>query len=247
MQAASRRALWQFGAVLAGLYLLFSAAVCLRSAWRPEPQRAAEAYLRALQARDATGVYMLSDLLGARLAGLTAGGGLEGDAAKHLQAKDFARWKAEFERGADSQESLRREVDLVRPGAELTPVEPEDYQAEVPDPEGTSLESYRDSAGELYHRYWRLAYPSAAGAPEVGKLENVQTGKGRRLKAVTLRLEVRRRPELGGVRAFVLALDALDPVAWLAPARHLFSPPEPSAVWMVRLCFAVDKTSLETF
>jgi hypothetical protein len=247
MQAASRRALWQLGALLAGLYLLFSAAVCLRTAWRPEPGRAAEEYLRALQARDATGIYMLSDLLGARLAGMTAGGGLEGDTAKHLQAKDFARWKAEFDRGADSQESLRREVDLVRPAGQLAPDAPEDYQAEVPDAEGTSLESYRDSAGETYHRYWRLSYRSAAEAPAVGQLENVRTGRDRRLKAVTLRLEVSRRPELGGFRTFVLALDALDQVAFLAPARHLFSPPDPSAVWMVRLSFAVDKTRLETF
>ncbi len=247
MQAASRRALVQLAILLAGLYALFATAVCLRAAWRPPPGAAAEAYLRALQARDATAIYMLSDLLGPRLAGLAAGGGLEGDAVRHLQAKDFARWKAEFDRGAGGEDSMRRELALLRPAARLAPVEVEDYQAEVQDPEGESLERYLDERGERYHRYFRLSYPAAEGAPEVGLLENVRTGKTRRLRAVTLRVEVSRRPELGGLRAFVLGLDFLDRVAFLAPFHRLLTPAPAAEVWMARVSFSVDKTCLETF
>jgi hypothetical protein len=243
-----RRALaWLAGLAFAA-YALLATAVCLRQAYRPAPEAAAMAFLGALQARDTASIYLYAEALGAQLDGLAKKSGMSADGRRHLQAKDYARWKAEFERGQGALEGLmRREANLVRSEASVEPASPARYRAVVQDGEGESLESYRDVPGEVYHRYARLSYAAPQAAPPVAALDNVQTGKQRKLREVVLRLEVRPRPALGWLRALSMQLDALDGWAQLVPFRGWFKPVEPAEAWAVRLCLAVDKTSLVTF
>ncbi len=233
--------------VVACIYLGIGALVCLRSVWFVPPRMAADAYLRAIMDRDATGTYLYSDMLGPNLAGMMAKSNMSAEARKHLWAKDFVRWKAEFEKGSKANDSLKRERRLLHGQVMLTQANGDDYKAEVVRGEEIDLESYKDVAGRFYHHYYRLDYPTRGVAPFVGILDNIRTGRKRRIRSVVIRVEVARRPDVGAPRSWLLAWDWLDTIAPAFPVRHLFSPTGPEEVWMVKVCFAVDKLTLETF
>ncbi|MBN2495803.1 MAG: hypothetical protein JXR96_14530 [Deltaproteobacteria bacterium] len=234
--------------ILLVAYLLFGAAVTLRSMWRPPPSEAARAYLTSVARRDLPGIYLYSDMLGAKLAGMMADSGLSEAQRKHMWAKDYARWKREFERGTRSMDSIRRERQLLRPDASIVPVEVEHYKATLRGRDGEeSLASYRDVPGQTHHVYFKIEYASADKAPPVGILNHVQGGKDSRIRSVVVRVEVRLRPEVKGLRALLLEQGWMDRIAFLVPFRDLLGHDRPASIWMAGVSFDVDRMTLETF
>lgn len=229
------------------VYLLAGLPVCLRTMWWAPPQEAAQAYLKAIVERDATGIYLYSDMLGPHLAGMMAKSNMADDGRRHMWAKDFARWKGEFEKGGEAQDSLKRERRLLHGQVEITPVDGREFKAEITRDKVSQLESYTDTPGETHHFYFKLTYPSAEVAPPVGILDNLNTGKQRRIRSVVIRVEVGRRPDIEPPATWMLELDWLDAIAPAFPLRHLFGPANPEEVWMGQVSFAVDKLSLDTF
>jgi hypothetical protein len=228
-------------------YLILGALVVLRSQSYCDPDTAAQVYLEALRSRRLDAIYLYSELLGARLAGLTEGSDLGEEQRQQLWAKDFTRFTLEFNRGAGSMDSLRRERLLLSSKAAVAPAAVKDYRAEVKSGQELNLVSYRDVEGEGYHRYYRISYPSPDQAPPVGLLDNVQTGRDRLIRSVIIRVQVLRRPEVGWLKAQAMRWGRLDQVASWYPFLSLLPPAEPSRIWMVGVSFTVDKTTLETF
>jgi len=243
----STRTRWLIaGIILASLYLLLATVVIWRHCLWAQPQAAANAYLRALQQRDATGIYLYSHLLGPRLAGMMAGSNLDEEQRRRLWAKDFVRWQAEFSKGNLASDPVRRERRLVAPGTRIEAVFPQEYRAEVNLDGDLYLASFHDVPGRSYHYYFRLSYPSPQVAPPVGVLQNVRTDRQRRIKSVVVHLEVQRRPEVRGPQAWLLECDWLRRLEVLVPA-WLFAENDPARVWAVKMSFNVDKLTLETF
>jgi hypothetical protein len=233
--------------LLALVYLLPGALVCLRAAWWAAPRDAADAYLASIVNRDTTGIYLYSDLLGPHLSGLMAKSQLSEDARRHMWAKDFTRWQDEFQKGGQAQDSLKRERRLLHGQVRLEPVAGKGFKAEIFHGQESDLVAYRDEPGRTHHLYYRLTYPSAAVAPKVAILDNVRSAPERRIQSVVVRIEVALRPEIGPPRSWLLAWDWLDEIAPAYPFRRLFGPAEPQEVWMAGVRFAADKLSLETF
>ena len=234
------------GLVLLGIYLLAGTAVTLRRAFLASPQKAAGQYLQALRDRDAAGIYLYSDMLGPHLGDMMGKSGLTEEQRKNLWAKDFARWKMEFERGSKAEDALRRERDLLRPSVQIVPTEVADYKSEEHDGLDLNLATYHDVPGVIHHQYFQLIFKSASEAPTVSVLGNVKTGHQRRIKSVVVRVEVTRRRDVGLFRSSLLKWDWMEEAGFLFP-RVLGPPDDPSELWMTRLSFDVDKLTLETF
>ncbi len=234
------------GLVLLGIYLLAGTAVTLRRAFLIPPQSAASKYLEALRGRDAAAIYLYSDMLGPHLAGMMDKSDLTEEQRKHLWAKDFARWKMEYDRGAEAEDALRRERALLTPSVRILPAEVDDYKAEVHDGIDLNLVSYNDVPGMIHHRYFRLSFDEDSKAPQVSVLGNVQSGSQRRIKSVVVRVEVRRRPDVGWFRSVLAEWDWLEEIGFLFP-RIIGPPADPSKLWMASLSFDVDKLTLETY
>jgi hypothetical protein len=234
------------GLVLLGLYLLAGAAINLRWSYLASPQDAALDYLEALRDRNAPGIYLYSDMLGPHLADMMEKSDLTQEQRKNLWAKDFARWKMEYDRGSDAEDALRRERQLMLPAVQIVSTEVADYKAEEHDGVDLNLATYHDVPGIVHHRYFQLIFKSASEAPPVSILGNVQTGRQRRIKSVVVRVEVRRRPDVGWLRSMLVEWDWMEEAGILFP-RVLGPPDDPSELWMTRLSFDVDKLTLETF
>jgi hypothetical protein len=234
------------GLVLLGLYLLAGFAITLRRTYLASPQEAALNYLTALRDRDAPGIYLYSDMLGPHLADMMDKSDLTQEQRKNLWAKDFARWKMEYDRGSAAEDALRRERKLLLPSVQIVSTEVSDYKAEEHDGVELNLATYHDVPGVVYHRYFQLIFPSAAQAPPVSLLGNVQTGRQRRIKSVVVRVEVRRRLDVGWFRSTLVEWDWMEEAGFLFP-RIADPPDDPSELWMTRLSFNVDKLTLETF
>ncbi len=236
--------------VLLGLlvpYLLLGGLVCLRHIWWAPPRQAAAAYLEALARRDTAGIYLYSSLLGPHLAGMMAKSDMPADARKHMWAKDYARWKKEFDKGGGARDLLQRERRLVHGQVAVAPLELEEFKAEVQHGETSDLVSYNDVAGEVHHFYYRLEYPSPGTAPPVGILDNLRSGRRRRIRSVAIRVEVSRRPDLEAPRTWLLGWSWLDDLAPAFPFRHWLPAAEPEEAWMAEISFNTDKTTLEAF
>jgi hypothetical protein len=234
------------GLTLAGIYLLAGTALTLRRSFLASPREAAFRYLKALRDRDASGIYLYSDMLGPHLADMMEKSDLTEEQRKNLWAKDFARWKMEYERGSEAQDALRRERELIRPSVQIAPTEVADYKAEVHDGADLNLASYQEVPGLIHHRYFQLIFNPASEAPPVSVLGNVQTGGQRRIKSVVVRVEVRRRPDVGWFRSALVGWDWMEKAGFLFP-EILDPPDDPSELWMTSLSFDVDKLTLETF
>jgi hypothetical protein len=234
------------GLVLLGIYLLAGTAITLRRAYLASPRDAAVSYLKALRDRDAPGIYLYSDMLGPHLADMMEKSELTQEQRKNLWAKDFARWKMEYDRGSEAKDALRRERQLLVPSVQIVSTEVADYKAEEHDGVDMNLATYHDIPGVVHHRYFQLIFKSADEAPPVSILGNVQTGRQRRIKSVVMRVEVRRRPDVGWLRSVLVEWDWLEEVGFLFP-RLLDSPNDPSDLWMTSLSFDVDKLTLETY
>ena len=234
------------GLVLLGLYLLAGAAINLRWSYLASPQDAALKYLKALRDRDAPGIYLYSDMLGPHLADMMEKSDLTQEQRKNLWAKDFARWKMEYDRGSDAEDALRRERQLMLPAVQIVSTEVADYKAEEHDGVDLNLATYHDVPGVVHHRYFQLIFPSASQAPPVSILGNVQTGPQRMIKSVVVRVEVRRRPDVGWLRSTLVEWDWVEEAGFLFP-RIINPPDDPSELWMTSLSFNVDKLTLETF
>jgi hypothetical protein len=104
-------------------YLALGTLVVLRSSHWADPCRAARDFLDALRKRDAVGIYLYADMLGPRLSGMMEKSNLSSDEKKNLWAKDFGRWREEFEKGSKSMDSLRLERALL-PGCIPTTIGP---------------------------------------------------------------------------------------------------------------------------
>lgn len=234
------------GLVLLGIYLLAGTAVTLRRAFLIPPQAAALDYLEALRDRDAAAIYLYSDMLGPHLAGMMDKSDLTTEQRKHLWAKDFARWKMEFDRGSEAEDALRRERTLLPPSVQIVSTEVDDYKAEVHDGVDLNLASYNDVPGLIHHRYFQLIFKPDSEAPPVSALGNIQTGHQRRIKSVVVRVEVHRRPDAGWFRSALVEWDWLDEIGFLFP-RVTGPPEDPSKLWMAGLSFDVDKLTLETY
>lgn len=234
------------GLVLLGIYLLAGTAVTLRRAFLASPQVAAGQYLQALRDRDAAGIYLYSDMLGPHLADMMGKSGLTEEQRKNLWAKDFARWKMEYQTGSEAEDALRRERTLIRPSVQIAATEVADYKAELRDGSDLNLATYNQVPGTIHHQYFQLIYKSASEAPPVSVLDNIQTGRQRRIKSVVVRVEVRRRPDVGWFRSALVEWDWMEEVGFLFP-RVAGPPDDPSELWMTRLSFDVDKLTLETF
>ena len=241
-----RKRLLILGLVLLGLYLLAGAAMNLRWSYLASPQDAALDYLEALRDRNAPGIYLYSDMLGPHLADMMEKSDLTQEQRKNLWAKDFARWKMEYDRGSDAEDALRRERRLMLPAVQIVSTEVADYKAEEHDGVDMNLATYHDVPGIVHHRYFQLIFKSASEAPPVSILGNVQTGRQRRIKSVVVRVEVRRRPDVGWLRSMLVEWDWMEAAGFLFP-RVLGPPDDPSELWMTRLSFDVDKLTLETF
>ncbi len=241
------KSIFKIVAWVIAIYLLLSVPVCLRTMWWAPPEQAAQAYINAIKQRDPTGIYLYSDMLGPHLAGMMAKSNMDDDSRRHMWAKDFARWKSEFEKGGAAQDSTKRERRLLHGQVLVERVDGKDFKAEVKNGEVTELVSYNDTPGETRHFFYRLTYPSAEVAPPVAILDNVRTGKQRRIRSVVIRVEVRRRPDVEPPATWFLGWDWLDAVAPVFPHRVLFGPAPAEQVWMAQISFAVDKLSLDTF
>ncbi len=101
--------------------------------------------------------------------------------------------------------------------------------------------------GHSYHRYFKLEYPDAASAPTVRLLDNVRSGSDRKMHSLVVRLEVQRRPEIGGPKAWLLGWDWLDKLAWLVPTGLIAPRGDPASIWCVEISFEVDKLTLVTW
>jgi len=234
------------GLVILGLYLLVGAAVTLRRSYLASPQEAALNYLKALRDRDAPTIYLYSDMLGPHLADMMEKSELTQEQRKNLWAKDFARWKMEFDRGSEAEDALRRERQLMTPEVQIVSTEVADYKAEEHDGAELNLATYNDVPGIVRHRYFQLIFPADSQAPPVSILGNVTTGRQRRIKSVVVRVEVRRRPDVGWLRSTLVEWDWMEAAGFLFP-RIIASPEDPSELWMTSLSFDVDKLTLETF
>jgi hypothetical protein len=232
--------------VLAAVYLLAGTAVTLRRTTLASHEKAASQYINALRDRDLTAIYLYSNMLGPHLAGMMEKSGLSEEQRKNLWAKDFARWKWEFERGTKAKDALRRERTLMDPSVRIVPTDVGDYKAEVHDGVDLNLASYHDVPGTIYHHYFQLIFASASQAPPVSVLSNVRTGRQRRIKSVVVRVEVSRRPDVSWIRGQLVEWDWLEEIGFLFPAI-LDPPDDPSGLWMTNLSFDVDKLTLETF
>lgn len=236
--------------LVAGLgvvYLLAGAVVALRILWWIPPHHAADAYVRALQEHDLPAVYQYAELLGPRLAGLMVKSNLAPEQRQRNWAKDYARWKSEFERGAKAMDSLRRERMLFVPGAKVVRVQVEHYRAEVTRGPDRNLVGYQDVPGAVHHVYYQFIYPDAERAPRVDVLDNIRTATRRRMRSVVLRLEVQRRPDVSWLKARLLEWNWLDELRFLYPYLDVLAPSDPSTVWMVGIRYDADKMTLETF
>jgi hypothetical protein len=234
------------GLVLLGLYLLAGAAITLRRAYLASPQEAALSYLKALRNRDAPTIYLYSDMLGPHLADMMEKSELTQEQRKNLWAKDYARWKMEYDRGSEAKDALRRERQLMMPEVQIVSTEVADYKAEEHDGTELNLATYHDIPGIVIHRYFQLIFPSASQAPPVSILGNVNTGRQRRIKSVVVRVEVRRRPDVGWLRSALVEWDWMEEAGFIFP-RIIAPPDDPSELWMTSLSFDVDKLTLETF
>ncbi|MBW2701930.1 MAG: hypothetical protein JRF33_14030 [Deltaproteobacteria bacterium] len=230
------------------IYLFVGAVVTLRHALRSDPLAAGKAYVRALQDRDLPGIYLYSDLLGPRLAGMMAKSDVAENTRKQMWAKDFVRFKSEFQRGGHAMDSLRRERQLLHPEAMVSPVSAGDYAAEIRDIDGEeNLARFGDLPGSIYQLYFRIGYKSPDQAPPVGVLSNISTGKARRIRAVVIRVEVTTRPDIPSWQTFFMGLDWLESIEVAFPFRAWFTIRSPSEVWMAKVIFDVDKKTVETF
>jgi len=243
----SGKAIVRVAAWVVVIYLLLGMPICLRTMWWAPPEQAASAYLKAIVQRDPIGIYLYSDMLGPQLAGMMAKANMDSEVRRHMWAKDFTRWKDEFEKGGQAQDSTKRERRLLHGQVEIEPVPAGDFKAEVDRDGVQDLVSYHDVPGETRHFYYKLTYPSPEVAPPVAILDNIHTGKQRRIRSVIIRVEVRRRPDVEPPATWLLGWDWLDAVAPAFPLRHLFGPTRPEEVWMAQVSFAVDKLSLDTF
>jgi len=241
-----KKRLLMLGLALISIYLLVGAAITLRRAYLASSQDAAVNYLKALRDRDAPGIYLYSDMLGPHLADMMEKSDLTQEQRKNLWAKDFARWKMEYDRGSEAKDALRRERELMVPSVQIVPTEVADYKAEEHDGVDINLATYHDIPGVVHHRYFQLIFNSASQAPPVSVLGNVQTGRQRRIKSVVVRVEVRRRPDVGWLRSVLVEWDWMEKVGFLFP-RVLSPPEDPSQLWMTNLSFNVDKLTLETY
>jgi len=233
--------------VFALLYLLPGTVVFMRHLWWSDPQLAARAYLESLRKRDAVGIYLYADMLGPKLSGMMSKSALSEEQKKHLWAKDFVRWKAEFERGGESMDSLRRERELINPDAELDAIHPESYKAEVSKGDSLNMVTYSDDPGRTYHVYYQHSYPDPEKAPRVALLQNIGSGPGRKIESVIVRLEVSRRPEVGPLKATLLTWDWLEKFEFLYPVALFAGESDPSEIWGVKLSFNIDKLTLKTY
>jgi len=234
------------GLVVLGLYLLAGAAVTLRRAYLASPREAALDYLKALRDRNAPAIYLYSDMLGPHLADMMDKSELTPEQRKNLWAKDFARWKMEYDRGSEARDALRRERQLMVPEVQIVSTEVADYKAEEHDGGELNLATYHDVPGIVHHCYFQLIFPSASQGPPVSVLGNVQTGQQRHIKSVVVRVEVRRRPDVGWLRSTLVEWDWMEKAGFLFP-RIIAPPDDPSELWMTSLSFDVDKLTLETF
>jgi hypothetical protein len=234
------------GLALLGIYLLAGMAVTLRRAFLIPPQSAALKYLEAVRGRNAAAIYIYSDMLGPHLAGMMDKSDLTEEQRKNLFAKDFARWKMEYDRGTEAKDALRRERALLTPSVQIVPAEVDDYKAEVDDGIDLNLVSYNDVPGMIHHRYFRLSFDECSKAPPVSVLGNVQSSPQHRVKSVVVRVEVRRRPDVGWFRSLLVEWNWLEEIGFLFP-RIVAPPADPSRLWMASLSFDVDKLKLEIY
>ncbi len=235
-------------AVIIGIiYLLLSALECTRYLWWAPPQQAADQFMKALQKDDPAGIYLFSDMLGAHLMGMMVKSNLSSDTRKQMLAKDFNQWKDEFNKGPKAHDTLARERKLINSNMNFENVSCADFKAEVSTGEIRSLESYKDVPGQTYHFCYRLSYPSARHAPRVSLLDNIRTALKRRIKSVTIRVEVSARPEVSPPRSWILGWKWLDTIAPAFPLRYLFSSAKAEEVWMARVSFQIDKTKIDTY
>jgi len=228
-------------------YLALGTLVVLRSSHWADPCRAARDFLDALRKRDAVGIYLYADMLGPRLSGMMEKSNLSSDEKKNLWAKDFGRWREEFEKGSKSMDSLRLERALLPPEVSISRLHPDDYRAEVRSGEDLNLVTYQDVPGEFYHCYFRLEFPSAERAPAVELFQNILTARQRSIKSVVVRVEVKRRPEIGTIESELLKWTWLDKISWLYPTGLFSAQSDPAKLWSAYLSFNIDKMTLETF
>jgi hypothetical protein len=236
--------------VALGLYLAVGLAVSLRAVWSPDPRLAADAYLKALQERDPVGIYLLSTRLGARLAGMMAGADVPPAQRQELWAQDLARFRSELEKGGDSQDGLRRERALISPGVQIEPVQSADFRAVVQGEEGEDLVRYADVPGRIHHLFYRLRFPEDARAPPAALLDTkvirFKPKKGPdRLRAVVVRVEVSRRPEVKPPRSWLLDLPWLAALEPAFPWIPMLAAARPEDIWSADLSFEVDPKLLE--
>lgn len=233
--------------IVLALYLAFGTLISLRKYWFTPPELAADNYLRALQERDTAVIYLYSDMLGPRLMDMMEKSRMTDEERRQLWAKDYTRWRSEFQRGAKAMDSLRRERELITGQVQYVRVSPQEYKAEVKQGEEINLLSYVDLPGEIHHRYYRLTFPSTEQAPPVSVLDNIRTGAQRRIKSVVIRIRVRRRPDANAFASLIMEWDWLDNVSFLFPFAAWVPHQDPSDAWMAGLSFDVDKLTLETF
>ncbi len=235
------------GLVLGLPYLALGTLVVLRSSRWADPDLAARDFLNALRKRDAVGIYLYADMLGPRLSGMMEKSDLAEDEKKYLWAKDFGSWREEFEKGSRSMDSLRQERALISPETRISALHPDNFRAEVRSGEDLNLVAYHDVPGECYHCYFKLEFPSIEQAPPVDLLQNIQTAKRRRIKSVVVRVEIKRRPEVGPIESLLLKWLWLDKIAWLFPTGLFGAQGDPAKLWSAHLSFNVDKLTMEAF
>ncbi|MBW1810099.1 MAG: hypothetical protein JRJ87_18020 [Deltaproteobacteria bacterium] len=233
--------------VLVVPYLAVGTAVILKKVWWLEPEITAMAYLEAIRNREAGAIYLLSNMLGPSLSGMMKKSDMSQDQRKLLWAKDFTRWKLEFDKGLKSMDSLRRERLLICPGIQITQAQPAVYRAAVRDGQNENMVSYINVIGETYHVYYQLIFKDRSSAPTVSLLDNVRTGPERRIRSILVRVEVSLRPEIGPIKSTILKWNWLDKIAFIFPTGLFDSCTDPAAIWGAQLSFDVDKLTLETF
>ncbi len=232
---------------LPALYLLLGALTITRQVVWMEPDRAAQLYLEAFQARDTAKIYAWSQVLGPHLDQMLAQDNLSEEKRAELKAGDFARWQAEFEKQSPAQDSLAREKALLGPGTIFAHAQPASYKAETLADGDLYLVSFSDIDGLTYHCYFEFKYGQRHTAPAVHLFQNMKKDDARKVRSVVIRVQVSRRLDQGWGKSLLMEWNWLESVAFLYPTGWFHAEEDPGRIWTVALSLDIDLLALKTY
>ena len=229
------------------IYSGFASIAILRFHWNTPPEHIALAYLTAIKNRDTQNIYSYSKKLRPNLENMMNKSDVSDEQRQQLLKDDFARWKQDFDKKSKKADNLHKEQLLLPPQVQIMVATPEEYKAETLVDGDVSLISYEDIPLEVYNRYIQLDYTLSSAAPTMGIFENIRKSKNKRIKSVVVRVEVRRRPDIGGFKAMIIDWDWIEDIDIIFPCKMFGREENPYHTWIADIGFEVDKISLKTF